>query len=287
MPVRRYQGAKDLRAMQAAAQRIWSPESRWHVGDLAWGRFMHVGREPEWPTALWYDGGGDVLAWGWAELPGHLELLVDPDHPELARDVLAWFDEVARSDERTVTTLDTEMHLLDALAAAGYRPQAGPFFTHCWMSLDGRLPGPTVPAGFSLRHVCEGDADRRARVHRAAFSPSRVSTESYINVMNGWPYRNGLDWVIEAPDGDFAAFALAWLDEENRVGELEPVGADPSYRRLGLARAASLAALHALKAAGADSAVVYPRGDDAYPVPARLYGSLGFEPQARTVTYTR
>jgi hypothetical protein len=47
MPVRRFEGAGDLRDMQAAAQRIWSPTSRWHIGDLAWGRFMHVGREAE------------------------------------------------------------------------------------------------------------------------------------------------------------------------------------------------------------------------------------------------
>lgn len=288
MHMRRYKGVNDLRAMQATAQRIWSPRSRWHVGDLAWGRFMHTGREHEWPTALWSDDGGEVLAWGWAELPGHLELLVDPAHPELAGEVVAWFDEVAQTDSRTATTLNTEAHLAAALAAAGYRPQEdGPFFTHCWTSLDGDLPSPAVPQGFSLRHVTDGDADRRAGVHQAAFSPSRVSGESYGNVMNSWPYRTDLDWVVEAPSGDFVAFALAWLDEKNRVGELEPVGADPAYRRLGLARAASLAALHALKAAGANSAVVYPRGDDAYPVPAQLYSGLGFKPQARTVTYLR
>ena len=41
------------------------------------------------------------------------------------------------------------------------------------------------------------------------------------------------------------------------------------------------------KEAGADSAVVHPRGDDAHPAPARLYGGLGFEARARTVTYVR
>lgn len=288
MQVRRYRSVHDLRAMQAAAQRIWKPESRWHVGDLAWGRFMHVGREPEWPTALWVDADGDVLAWGWVELPGHLELLVDPARPELTGEVLEWFGQVAETDELTATVLDTDEHLVDALVAAGYRREEdGPFFTHCWMSLEGVLPSPEIPPGFTLRPVEGADLDRRARVHQAAFSPSRVSADSYRNVMAAWPYRADLDWVVEAPSGDFAAFALAWLDEKNRVGELEPVGADPSYRRLGLARAASLAALRALRAAGADCAVVYPRGDDAYPAPARLYGGIGFAPRARTVTYVR
>jgi ribosomal protein S18 acetylase RimI-like enzyme len=108
---------------------------------------------------------------------------------------------------------------------------------------------------------------------------------SYSNVMDAWPYRADLDWVIQAPKGELASFALAWLDDVNRVGELEPVGTDPIYRGLGLGRAVSLAALHALRNAGAENAVVYPRGDDAYPIPARLYGGMGFMPRARTVTY--
>ncbi|MGI8576737.1 MAG: GNAT family N-acetyltransferase [Nocardioidaceae bacterium] len=116
---------------------------------------------------------------------------------------------------------------------------------------------------------------------------SVVSTESYSNVMATWPYRYGLDWVVESPDGQLVAFCLGWLDEHNQVGELEPVGTDPVFRGLGLGRAVSLAALHALRDAGADIAVVYPRGDATYPVAASLYRSIGFTPGARTITYTR
>lgn len=287
MSVRPYAGADDLRAMQNAAQRIWSPTSRWHIGDLAWGRFMHVDREPEWPTALWTDDQGEVLAWGWVELPGHLDLLVDPAHPQLTVEVLRWFHQVATADDYTVTVLDTERHLVDALIAMGYQQQGeGPFFKHCWMSLAGDLESPKLPKGFILRHVEDGDAEQRAHVHQMAFNPSRVSVESYKNVMATWPYRADLDWIVEAPNGEFAAFALAWFDDVNSVGELEPVGTASEYRELGLARAVSLAALHALKNVGAESAVVYPRGDADYPVPNRLYEGLGFVQHAQTVTYS-
>jgi len=57
--------------------------------------------------------------------------------------------------------------------------------------------------------------------------------------------------------------------------------------RRGLGAAVSLACLHAMRAAGATRAVVYPRGDSAYPVARRLYAGLGFRPVARTVTYVR
>jgi hypothetical protein len=48
-----------------------------------------------------------------------------------------------------------------------------------------------------------------------------------------------------------------------------------------------LAALHALKRAGARLALVGARGDDAYPVPRRLYFGLGFSAYARTEAYVR
>ncbi len=52
-------------------------------------------------------------------------------------------------------------------------------------------------------------------------------------------------------------------------------------------RAVCAAVLHAFARAGGHRAVVQARGDAAYPVPKRLYESLGFTAYARTYTYTR
>jgi hypothetical protein len=76
-------------------------------------------------------------------------------------------------------------------------------------------------------------AEARAAVHRAAFSPSRVRTESYLQVMRTWPYRAELDWIVESADGTPVAFCLVWLDELNHVAVLEPVGTDPAHQRRG------------------------------------------------------
>jgi uncharacterized lipoprotein YbaY len=42
-----------------------------------------------------------------------------------------------------------------------------------------------------VRHVLPRSSvvTRRLEVHRAAFAPSRVTVESYRNVMATWPYR--------------------------------------------------------------------------------------------------
>ena len=54
-----------LRRMQAVTAETWAIEgsrSPQHVGDLAWGRFQHRGREAEWRVRLWQREGRDV-AW--------------------------------------------------------------------------------------------------------------------------------------------------------------------------------------------------------------------------------
>jgi ribosomal protein S18 acetylase RimI-like enzyme len=285
--MRPYAGPADLRALQALTQRIWSKSSQCHIGDQAWQRTQHVGREHEWPTALW-ESAGEVVAWGWAWLPGDLMLLVDPARPELAGEVIRWFETVARAPRLTATVLDAEQHLIDALVWSGFRRDPTDWFLEYRSRTLGDLPDPVVPPGFRVRTVGPGDDAARVAVHRAAWEPSRFTEESYRSVRKTWPYRSTLDWIAEAPGGEFAANCLIWPDEVNRVGLLEPVGTDPRFRGLGLARAVCLAALHALRESGADQAVVYPvRGGKAHPGAVALYESLGFTPYARSVTYAR
>lgn len=276
--------------MQHLVRRVWSTSCHLHVGDLAWQRYQHAGREAEWVTAVW-EAAGEVVAWGWAR-PGDgcLELLVDPAWPALAQDVLGWFASVAAVPRLSVTVLDAETHLTAALLAGGYAAVEQPY-SFCYLSRDvGDLPPPgTLPCGFVARPMSgEAELAQRVAVHRAAWHPSRVSEASYRQVMAAWPYRRALDWVVQAPDGRFAASCLIWFDEHSRVGLLEPVGTDPQFRRLGLARAVCLAALHALRRSGATMAVVYPvDGHPAYPGAVPLYRSLGFTPYARSVSYVK
>lgn len=297
---RAYRGTADLQAMQEAVQRAWTPQSYWHIGDLAWGRKPRPSQH-RGPTALW-EVDGQVVAWGCVELPGDLGVFVNPDHPELADQVLAWFDGVIAGADRSVTVMATDDHLIHALHRAGYQPaQGAPFFNHCLLELTGALPAPELPAGYRIRAVRAGEAGARAAVHRAAWRPrsigkllvppvdlsgeSTLTAASYQAVMETWPYQPQLDRVVQAPDGTLVAFALGWLDKDNRVGELEPVGTDPSHARQGLGAAVSLACLHAMRELGATQAVVYPRGDSGYPVPRHLYRRLGFRAVARTIPY--
>jgi GNAT superfamily N-acetyltransferase len=74
---------------------------------------------------------------------------------------------------------------------------------------------------------------------------------------------------------------LGWLPPGGATGQFEPVGTLPAWRRRGLSRTVGRHVLRAFREAGASRALVYARGDDAYPTPRAVYSGLGFTTHAR------
>jgi len=284
-----YASPDDLRTMQALVQEAWrlvGPRNARHVGDVAWGAYQHVGREPEWERRLWFDD-GELVAYGWLDrLEARLHWQVHPERPKLFDVVLDWFESEA-DRELTTSALAEDARALETLRRRGYgEVEGGPWLAHLIRDLV-EIEERAAPAGFTLRTVGPADVASRVDAHRSAFAPSRVTVESYRNVMTAWPYHPELDCVAVAPDGRVASYVLAWYDDANRVGELEPVGTHRDFRRLGLARAVSFDALRRLRDAGAEQAIVLCRGDDLYPAPKRLYESVGFRQHTRSVRYRK
>ncbi|OFE16884.1 GCN5 family acetyltransferase [Humibacillus sp. DSM 29435] len=239
-------------------------------------------------VSLWSDD-SRVVGFGWAEAPDWLELQVDPGYPEVADEVIEWFEEW--SDAETQSALVMEGDVAEpALAAAGFAPEVDqPFFCHHLLDLTLLNISPSR-SGYTFRHVELSEAAARSACHRAAwsqFGPSPVSAGAYAALMAAWPYRADLDWVAVDGDGAMVASCLVWFDPGTGVGLVEPVGCVPDHRGRGLAAAVTVAALTHLRELGAGWAQVTSRGDEAYPAPQRLFRSLGFRPTARTVTWTR
>ena len=287
---RDYEEPNDIALLQEVASECWrleAPFAPFALGDPAWWMYQHLNKLDEVRVRLWLDERtGRPLGWAWLSLPAELDFVLHPDvRGELVDDVLDWFEREASGDERAVWALERDRDAVSAIERRGYVRDLDRWLEHMVRSLDDPPPEPDVPAGYRLRTV-RGDEDVEARVdvHRAAFAPSRVVPESYRNVMRAHPYKRELDYVVEAPDGSFAAFCLCWLDERNAVGEFEPVGTHPDHRRRGLARAVCLAGLRALRERGARTAVVYSVGGS--PATA-LYESLGFESISRHAKFRK
>ena len=276
-----------LLEMQNLASRIWSRDSRHHPGQLCWS--VYYGEDLDLGPVPLARSAGEVVAWAWVESDSWLELCVDPAHAEVAGDLVAWAVDRAPAGDLSTMVLECEDHLLTSLAEFGFVAGDQPWFTHHFLDLVDLAPVPAVE-DYVLRPVEPGEADARAACHRAAWSdvgPSRVSTAAYQRLMAAPFYRHDLDWVAVEADGEMVASACLWLDPATGVALIEPVGCAPEHRGRGLAGAVSLAGLHAARAAGATTGLVCPRGDGDYPVPGRVYRSIGFNAGPLTTTLVR
>jgi len=257
----------------------------WHVGDVTWGLRSQEGREDEWTFRIWKDGDRTV-AWSWLKGGGRglLELDVRRDRLDLLDEILA------DPDARTAVAFEDDKEVRAALRRHGFTPDDDAQVTrHSSLMhfLARDLPEapepPPLPEGFRYRTVEPDDLAERVAVHRDVWAPSRVTESSFANVQASWPYRMSLDCVVEAPDGRFAAYCLLWPDDENKVGELEPVGVREDFRRRGLGAAVCTYALRRWYDEGGRQAIVYCVDD----VACGLYESIGFRRHATLVGYSR
>jgi ribosomal protein S18 acetylase RimI-like enzyme len=274
--------------MQALQQELWALEGPWvltHVGDLAW--WLHRGAEEDWNRRLWLDG-DRCVAWAWLWPPAALDYDVHPEHRggSVEQEVLEWFEsEAGGTDVLTTFVLEGDADRLAVLTERGYRASEPlSWYAYHVQELDRELPDPVVLDGFTLRTVrTTADFHKRVALHRAVWAPSRLTEEGYRKVTSAWPYRADLDCVVEAPNGSFAAYVLCWFDEENGVGEFEPVGTHPDYRRRGLGAGVCRYALMRLQEEGARSAIVYGGGRDEDQRSRALYESIGFRRHTRAI----
>lgn len=246
----------------------------WHVGDVTWGLRQRERPEDEWK--IWNDGDRTV-AWSWLKSEkGWLEFDVRRDRLDLLDEIL---DEPRA---RIAVAYEDDAETRAALEGRG-------FVLPDWaIHLNARdleeLPAAApLPEGFRCRTVEPDDFSERVAIHREVWAPSRITDASFASVQASWPYRASLDCVVEAPDGRFAAYVLAWPDDENGVGLFEPVGTREEFRRRGLGAAVCTFALRRLYEEGLRQAVVGCANEAA----CSLYESVGFRRVGTLVFYSR
>jgi mycothiol synthase len=292
---RPYRGEDDLRRMLAlcgAAHRDLVHGEYYHTGDVIWQLFRADVGVTE-TVRLWEDRDGNLRGFA---LPDNGTIVLQL-HPALRGDdrledaMLAWAEQTCRS-RATAPTLETDAFDDDAqrlavLARRGYaRADDGLVLVRFHQSLDAPLPAPASPLDFAIRHIAdEADFPARVALHRAVWTNSRVTVESYRRMRAVPGYSPELDLVAVAPDGTLASYCICWYDPESRTGLYEPVGTHPAYRGRGIGKAVISEGLRRLQAHGARLAIV--QTNDTNVAAIRLYESAGFRIVSRDHTYRK
>ena len=214
----------------------------------------------------------------WDRAPGSLVWLVDWSDAaaeDVVRCILEWAE--ASTEERFTTSYAVgDQMARHVLEDAGYGPDpTEPFGIY----LQQRVTGDPAPqlAGYVFMTMADlNDAELRAEAHRVGWPASLRTADDVRATMATWPYRPELDIVVTTDTGEPVGAATIWYDDDYQYGEFEPVGTAAAHRRRGVGAAMLRFGLERLAAAGASYAVVGARGDDDYPVPRRLYASVGF-----------
>jgi predicted N-acetyltransferase YhbS len=235
-------------------------------------------------TGVWENEAGEVAGvvniehadkshsgWGEAFFQHH------PDYDFLLPEMLDFAEAKLRNRERNrlfILIYDHDEALQAVAGARGYRRNDEYTRWDSVFTIQGELPGYTLPEGYRLQSMADdNDLERRRKAFGLGFNhidphdwPSLLANQELQKAPD---YRRDLDLYVVAPDGDFVSFCIVWWDERNRIAMLEPVGTVAEHRRKGLARAVVLEAIRRAAALGAEK--VFVGSDQAF------YQSLGFK----------
>ncbi len=250
-----------------------------------------------WDTAqdsqIWEDGNGRPAAFAmlWRRRPTSpylaLERFVDPISvtDDLVAATLQWAMQRAQaiaqelSEPLTVyaSRLATAVHPNDRLEAYGFTPlppdpdAQGVYFAR---PLADDIPAPTLPPGYLIRPL-QSAAELAA--YGALYDFTAVNPHHRQEMFNSDEYGH---LVVVADTGQFAAYCeyafcrAEWAQSGRRRGWIEYLGVRPENRRQGLGRAALLAGLRQLQAAGAETALLGTMNSNKTAV--NLYETTGF-----------
>ncbi len=223
--------------------------------------------------------------------PGFCEFFIQrhPDHLDLLPEMVNYAETNLLDPEKNYLFIyaDPEDRDLIAILEArgfGVDPEKQAIESEFDLVRQSLPDKPNLPEGFRLQSMADdNDLSKRCKAFGTGFNhpdplewPSLISYEHLQQMPD---YHKDQDIVVVGPEGDFAAFSLIWYDAPNKMASLEPVGTQPEYRRMGLAREAIYEGMRRMKRKGAERVIV---GSD-----QQFYKAIGFKPVEFRVRYDK
>ena len=302
---RAFSGESDLRAMEALARE--TRLDNLHVTDLPYRLSNWALDDPE-NIRLWSDETGRLLAWCIFHISfENLDLICHPEmESELLPQMLVWADERSRAHPELVplgtpedkpcwffNVFADQAQRIRILEDAGFANQAdvGEYsWSKVFMQRPANLPVKDyrIPEGFVIRPLAgESEVEAYVQLHRETFRSNSMNAAWRRRMLDHPAYIPDLDLVVADPDGRLAAFCICWLDLYGfgKIGQIEPLGCHPDFRRFALGRLALAEGLRRLQAHGASD--IFVETDSWRKTAFQLYDTLGFSVYKNVLVYRK
>ncbi|PKN94051.1 MAG: GNAT family N-acetyltransferase [Chloroflexi bacterium HGW-Chloroflexi-6] len=277
------------------------PSYNLRVVDLPYRLSSWALDEPE-NTRLWFDADGRLLAWAVLQTPfWFIDYAFRPEAASLHPQILDWADKRASQSQATafghpcwfVTVFSDQTERMRELEAAGFSNQAE-VGEDSWSKVFLQRPGDfpvkeyRIPPGFVVRSLAgKEEIAAYVELHQTVFESKNMRLEWRQRTLEHPDYVPNLDVVVASPDGKLAAFCICWLQQvEGRlVGQVEPLGCHPDFRKYALGRVALAEGLRRLQAHGAQ--IIHVETDSYRNTAFRLYESMGFSVAKNVFVYRK
>ena len=229
---------------------------------------------------VWEDKETIVALVTYESVTGEAYFFLDPKYENLKQELLAYAMTALQKEGRFRALIpDSDAHFQKIAAQNGFLPTQN-YEPLAVLPLDEPLFAAPLPEGFSLVSLeDEYDLKKYNRVLHRGFNhegdaPEDEETLKARALELGGPHSElSLKIAVKAPNGEFAAYCGMWHQAGDHFALVEPVATDPTYRRMGLGKAAVLEACRRCAVRGAKNAYV---GSS-----QQFYYNIGFRPLPR------
>lgn len=243
-------------------------------------------------TRLWFDD-GQLVGWAFVDEFNNIWWEVNQQYEEALGDqVIEWGETCVRkmTNAGEPITLDTSCRedyatRIAFLKQHGFQ-QTKTTTIRMVRDLSKPIPETKLPSGFTIRALAgTQEAEAVAVMHRAAFGTEYMTTENRLAIMSTHEYDLSLDLVVVAPDGTIVANCICSVNEQEKMGNTDPVATHPKYQGMGLGRALLTRGMRLLRERGMSFAQFGTRGDNH--AMQRTGESVGFKIVYKTIWFSR
>ncbi|OLS26908.1 MAG: hypothetical protein HeimC3_06650 [Candidatus Heimdallarchaeota archaeon LC_3] len=213
---------------------------------------------------------------------------IHPEYEYLLTEMVEWIvdhfgsikDDLKKEQKLIIVCLDGYKPLEEILRNQGFEKTSNYGYLR-FRDINEPIHQYSIPEGYSIRSF-KGKEEYGSYTEaiRKTFGHGEFFNSEVVESINSNTYYNPeLDLIIEAPNGEIAAFCTFRMDPKNRITELEPLGTLPNYKKLGLGKAILGEGYKRLKKY--NPTLLYIGGAADTSGANRLYDSTGFTKKTR------